>query len=136
MMVKKIIAGFGGALALNILHEVIRKNFTNVPHINEVGEEALLKMTEGTDLKIRDENSLYAFTLAGDVVSNGLYYSATATNHNLISGLAAGVGAVFLPKQMGLDEQPVAGSDQKKLMTVAYYVFGALVTKLIYDKIK
>lgn len=93
-------------------------------------------MTEGTDLKIRDKNSLYAFTLAGDVVSNGLYYSVTATNHNLMSGLAAGVGAVFLPKQMGLDEQPVAGSDQKKLMTVAYYVFGALVTKLIYDKIK
>lgn len=37
VMFKKILAGFGGAIALNIIHEVIRKNFNNVPHINEVG---------------------------------------------------------------------------------------------------
>ena len=135
-MVKKIIAGFGGAIALNIVHELIRKSFTNVPHINEVGEEALLKVTENSDIQITDKNTLYAFTLAGDVVSNGLYYSATATNHDFYSGLAAGVGAVFLPKQLGLNYSPVAGTEQKKVMTVAYYLFGAVVTKLIYDQIK
>ena len=135
-MLKKIIAGFGGAIALNIVHEMIRKNFKNVPHINEVGEEALLKMTESTDMQITDKDNLYAFTLGGDIISNGLYYSVTATNHNIVSGLAAGVGAVFLPKPFGLNEKPVAGTEKKKVMTVAYYVFGALVTKLIYDKIK
>ncbi len=135
-MIKKMIAGFGGAIALNIVHELVRKSLKNVPHINEVGEEALLKMTENSDITITDKNTLYAFTLAGDVVSNGLYYSATATNHNFVSGLAAGVGAVFLPKQLGLNEAPVAGTEQKKVMTVAYYLFGAVVTKLIYDQIK
>lgn len=135
-MYKKILAGFGGAIALNILHETIRKNFSNVPHINEVGEEALLKLTDHTSLNITGEKNLYAATLVGDIVSNGLYYATTATNHNLTSGLLAGVGAIALPKKMGLNDEPVAANNKKKAMTIGYYVFGALVTKFIYDKIK
>lgn len=136
-MYKKILAGLGGAIALNIVHEIIRNKFDNVPEVNKVGEEALNKALETVDLKITNKDQLYAATLAGDVVSNGLYYAATATSgFNLVSGLAAGVGAVVLPKNMGLDESPVAETTQKKIMTVGYYLFGAVVTKLIYDKIK
>ncbi|KFC20334.1 hypothetical protein [Chryseobacterium sp. FH1] len=135
-MYKKILAGFGGAIALNILHETIRKNFDNVPHINELGEEALLKLTDNTSIDISGENSLYAATLAGDIISNGLYYASTATNHNISSGLLMGIGAVALPKHIGLNDKPVAENFKKKAMTVGYYLFGALVTKLIYDKIK
>ncbi|MBV6879016.1 hypothetical protein NG800_003000 [Epilithonimonas ginsengisoli] len=136
-MYKKIIAGLGGAIALNLLHEIVRNNFDNVPEVNKVGEEALNKSLETVDMKITDKDQLYAATLAGDVISNGIYYAATATSgFNLVSGVAAGVGAVMLPEKMGLDDSPVAGSTQKKLMTVGYYLFGAVVTKLIYDKIK
>ena len=136
-MYKKILAGLGGAIALNLLHEVVRNNFDNVPEVNKVGEEALNKSLETVDMKITDKDQLYAATLAGDVISNGIYYAATATSgFNLVSGVAAGVGAVMLPEKMGLDDSPVAGSTQKKLMTVGYYLFGAVVTKLIYDKIK
>lgn len=135
-MYKKILAGFGGAIALNILHETIRKNFDNVPHINELGEEALLKVTENTSINITGEKNLYAATLVGDIVSNGLYYATTATNHNIASGLLAGIGAIALPKKMGLNDEPVAENNKKKAMTIGYYVFGALVTKFIYDKIK
>lgn len=136
-MYKKILAGLGGAIALNLLHEIVRNNFDNVPEVNKVGEEALNKSLETVDMKITDKDQLYAATLAGDVISNGIYYAATATSgFNLVSGVAAGVGAVMLPEKMGLDDSPVAGSTQKKLMTVGYYLFGAMVTKLIYDKIK
>lgn len=135
-MYKKILAGFGGAIALNIVHEIIRKNFDNVPHINELGEEAVLKMTEDTSINITGKNTLYTTTLVGDIVSNGLYYATTATKSDITSGLLAGVGAVALPKQLGLNDNPVAETTQKKIMTVGYYLFGALVTKLIYDRIK
>jgi len=136
-MYKRILAGLGGAIALNLLHEIIRNNFDNVPEVNKVGEEALNKGLEKVDLKITDKDQLYAATLAGDVISNGVYYATTSTsNFNIVSGLAAGIGAVVLPKNMGLDDSPVAGTTQKKLMTVGYYLFGAVVTKLIYDKIK
>ncbi|TDX86815.1 hypothetical protein B0I22_0967 [Epilithonimonas xixisoli] len=136
-MYKKILAGLGGAIALNLLHEIIRNNFDNVPEVNKVGEEALNKSLEKVDLKITDKDQFYLATLAGDVISNGVYYASTATSgFNIVSGLAAGIGAVVLPKNMGLDDSPVAETTQKKIMTVGYYLFGAIVTKLIYDRIK
>ncbi len=136
-MYKKILAGLGGALVLSLLHETIRKNFDNVPEINKVGEEALNKALDTVDMKITNPDQLYAATFAGDVIGNGMYYAATATTgFNIASGVLMGLGAVALPEKMGLNEEPVAGNNQKKLMTVGYYLFGAVVTKLIYDQIK
>ena len=136
-MYKKIIAGLGGAIALSLLHEAIRKNFDNVPEINKVGEEALNKALDKADMKITNHDQLYAATLAGDVIGNGMYYATTATSgFNIASGLSMGLGALALPEKIGLDEKPVAENTQKKVMTVAYYLFGAIVTKFIYDKIK
>ncbi|WP_034753401.1 hypothetical protein [Chryseobacterium daeguense] len=136
-MYKKILAGLGGAIALNLLHEVVRRNFDNVPEVNKVGEEALNKALDKVDMKITNHDQLYAATLAGDVIGNGMYYATTATSgFNIASGLMMGLGAVALPEKMGLDDKPVAETTQKKVMTVAYYLFGAIVTKMIYDKIK
>jgi hypothetical protein len=136
-MYKKILAGLGGAVALSLLHEAIRKNFDNVPEINKVGEEALEKVLDKVDMRVSNHEQLYAATLAGDVIGNGMYYAATATTEfNITSGLLMGMGAVVLPEKMGLDDEPVAENNQKKIMTVVYYLFGAVVTKLIYDRIK
>ncbi|UOE36990.1 hypothetical protein [Chryseobacterium oryzae] len=135
-MLKKLIAGLGGAIALNLLHETIRKNFNDVPHINELGEEALQKVAEANDIQLSDPDTIYAATLTGDIVSNAMYYAGTATNHEFISGVAAGVGAILLPEKLGLDSTPVAENTKKKIMTIGYYTFGAIVTKLIYNKIK
>lgn len=136
-MYKKIIAGMGGAIALSLLHEAVRKNFDNVPEINKVGEEALNKALDKADMKITNHDQLYAATLAGDVIGNGMYYATTATTgFNIASGLAMGLGALALPEKLGLDEKPVAKNTQKKVMTVAYYLFGAVITKFIYDRIK
>ena len=77
-MHKKILAGLGGAIALNLVHEIIRKNFDNVPEVNKVGEEVLNKTLETIDLKITNQDQLYGVTLAGDVLSNGIYYATRA----------------------------------------------------------
>ena len=135
-MVKKILAGLCGAIALNIVHETIRKNFNDVPHVNEVGEEALQKGLSKINLKIEDEHNAYLATLAGDVVSNSLYYASTATGSGIIPGALAGLGAVYLPKYLGLDDSPVASSDKKKVLTIVYYTLGGLITNFIYKKIK
>jgi hypothetical protein len=136
-MYKKILAGLGGAIAVNLLHEAIRKNFDNAPQINKVGEEALNKALDKVDMKITNPDQLYAATLAGDVIGNGIYYATTATSgFNVASGLLMGLGTVALPEKLELDDSPVASTTEKKVMTVAYYLFGAIVTKWIYDKIK
>lgn len=43
-------------------------------------------------------------------------------------GLAAGVGAVTLPKPLGHNDEPVAQTNKTKSLTVGYYLAGALVT--------
>lgn len=93
-------------------------------------------MTDSTPLEMSDPDKLYAATLAGDIVSNAIYYGTTATNHNFISGIVPGIGAIVLPQKMGLNDEPITENNKKKLVTVGYYILGALVTKLIYDKIK
>lgn len=129
-------AGIGGAIALNVLHESVRKNFNDVPEVNEVGEEALDKILKKADISL-NEHQLYGATLVADVVSNGLFYALLATNKaGVASGLVAGIAAVELPKYLGLNEHPVAGSDRKKLLTVAYYTVGAAVAGFLYKKFK
>lgn len=131
-----LLAGLGGAIALNVIHEALRKTSDNVPEVNKVGEEALEKTLAKADTKI-EGNQLYSATLAADVVSNGLYYAALATNKvGVLSGIAGGIGAIVLPKYMGLDDAPVASTGKKKVMTVAYYTIGAAVTSLLYSRLK
>lgn len=131
---KNLVAGLGGAIALNLLHESL-KHKKGTPRIDLVGEEALQKTLEPFGAAIKDEDNLYAATLGADIISNAMYYStigaggtANIWSRALALGLTAGVGAVKLPEQVGLDDEPVAGSTKKQAMTIAYYVAGALVT--------
>lgn len=131
-----LLAGVAGAAALTFANEFLRHRYDNVPRINEVGEEAVEKILEPTDVNLNDQE-LYTTTLVGDILSNALYYAATATSGTgLISGLLAGIGSVELPKYLGLNDRPVASTDQKKVMTIAYYTIGGIVAGLIYKGIK
>jgi hypothetical protein len=75
-LIKNLTAGLLGSLALNFLHETLRKNETNVPKINLLGEEALNKTRIGLGkTPITDEEELYKATLKADLISNTMYYS-------------------------------------------------------------
>lgn len=135
-------AGLGGAIALNLLHEAL-KHKKGTPRIDLVGEEAIQKTLKPIDAEIENEDNLYAATLGADLVSNAMYYSSIGIGGSknlwtraITIGLTAGVGAVTLPEPMGLDEEPVAGTTQKKAMTVGYYLFGALVTAALLKAMK
>lgn len=131
---KALLAGLGGAIALNLLHESL-KHKSATPNIDELGEEALEKTLHYFGTGIDDDATRYAATLGADVVSNALYYSAigAAGTNNVWSralslGITAGIGAVTLPEPLGLDDRPVAQTTGKQVLTVGYYVFGAMVT--------
>lgn len=137
-----LLAGLGGAIALNILHETFKRAGADMPRIDKLGEEALQKGLAKTGNKIDNNDSLYRATLGADILSNTLYYSTIgAGNSNNIwpravfMGASAGIGAVTLPKHMGLDDAPVARTSKTKALTVGYYLFGALVTGCILKKL-
>lgn len=48
----------------------------------------------------------------------------------IASGLSAGIGALTLTKPMGLSDAPITKTPQTKVMTVAWYLLGGVVTAL------
>ena len=65
-LVKNLIAGFIGSVALNVLHETLRKNKTDVPKLNRLGGEAINKTLTQFGTPITDEAELYRTTLTAD----------------------------------------------------------------------
>lgn len=135
---KNLLAGLGGAIALNLLHEGLKKTDSGMPRIDLLGEEALQKLLHYFGTGISGKDNLYAATLGGDLVSNTLYYSAIGAGGTdgiwtkaAALGLAGGIGALALPEPMGLDPEPVTKTTKSKALTVAYYTAGALVTAAI-----
>jgi len=140
--ITNLIAGLGGAVVLNILHESLKNKGKDMPRIDRSGEEALQKSLNYLGTSIEDEQDLYLTTLAGDVAGNALYYSFIGGKSGLIwpkaviLGLAAGLGAVKLPKPMGLHQGPTSRNTKTSVLTIAYYLSGAIVTGAILKALK
>lgn len=132
-----MIAGFIGAIAMNALHEIFRKTDDEAPRINEVAEEALDKSLHALHIpEVKSEDNKYFAALTGDLLSNAMYYATTVTGTGTISGLIAGLAAIYLPSKFGLDDEPVAGTNKKKAMTIGYYLAGAVVTSVAYKLLR
>lgn len=140
---KNLIAGLAGSIALNLLHEGLKKTSNDVPRVDLLGEDALQKTLKYFGGKMENQENLYKATLAGDIIGNTLYYSLIGAGNQkniwpkaIFMGLSAGIGAVSLPEPMGLDPDPVTKDNQVKVLTVGYYLFGAVVTGLVLHAMK
>jgi hypothetical protein len=81
---------------------------------------------------------LHEAALVGDLVSNSFYYSLVgagsrgdALRNGALLGLAAGLGAVFLPGPLGLGRQPT-DTPATQALTVAWYLAGGLAAGAAY----
>jgi hypothetical protein len=142
-LVKSIIGGIAGSVALNLLHETVKQFDNEAPRVDLVGEEGLNKVLTKTGIEPLHGNSLYAATLAGDLLSNALYYSLIGIGkkkhlltRGILYGLAAGAGALTLTEPMGLRDAPVTRTNKTKVMTVGYYLFGGIVAALTIKAMK
>jgi hypothetical protein len=140
-IIQNIIGGLAGAL--NILHQVAKQFDHEAPRVDLVGEEALSKGMEAMGLTPPTGNALFAATLAGDLISNAAYYSTIGLGkskyllyHGAAHGLCAGIGALTLTKPMGLSDAPVTRTDKTKILTVAWYTFGGLVTGAVIKALR
>ena len=128
-----LLSGIAGAAALTAVHQAARMVSDNAPRMDVVGMRAIArgKAAAGTssvvDLPTDDNRALYTMALAGDLVFNSAYYSlATTWARGAALGLIAGVGALFLPRKMGLGDPPGSQLLSNQVMTVAWYVVGGL----------
>ncbi|MCR5887767.1 hypothetical protein LRS06_08235 [Hymenobacter sp. J193] len=126
-------SGLTGAVVLNLIHETVRRvRPEDAPRMDILGERGLRKMLRSAGAPQPDAKAAYGLTLAGDILSNGLYYSLVGSGRGAwwrgaALGLAAGVGGVKLPGPLGLGNGPSNRTPQTKAMTVAWYLIGGLV---------
>ena len=132
-VLKAMAGGLAGAVALTLVHETMRRFVPNAPRMDVLGMRSIEKLMTKADAEPpQDKDELHTWALAGDVVSNSLYYSLAGTGSNAwwrgaALGAAAGLGAVYLPGPLGLGEAPSNRTTQTQLMTVGYYLLGGLV---------
>jgi hypothetical protein len=125
-------SGLAGALVLNALHETVRHlRPADAPRMDVLGKRGLRKLLYKADAPQPDDQTAYALTMAGDVLSNSLYYSLVGAGRGVwlrgaALGLAAGIGGLMLPGPMGLGEAPSNRTPQTQAMTVAWYLIGGL----------
>ncbi|NCD69134.1 hypothetical protein [Mucilaginibacter agri] len=133
-LASSIIGGIAGTVALNILHQAVKKFDHDAPRVDLVGEEAMTKGLEKAGIAAPTGDKLFMITMAADLISNAAYYSMIGTGKRkqlpyigAITGLVAGVGALTLTKPVGLNDEPVTRTVKTKILTVAWYTFGGLV---------
>lgn len=133
-------AGFAGTLALTALHEAARRIVPSAPRMDIVGQEALGRIREAVGKPSVQPRTLFRQTFAGEPAANTAYYglvSHLARERSWSTGLRlgalAGIGALVLPRIMGLADPPQSHLARNQLMTVTWYVVGALATVCTYQ---
>jgi hypothetical protein len=134
MNVKSTIGGLAGACALTLLNESVKKLDKDAPRMDLLGMNAVARIMKGNNILTQTAGKLFPVALAGDLVSNSLYYSmadTTSKKNTLIRGallgLGAGLGAVVLPKTLGLNDDATTRTMKTKVLTVTWYLIGGLV---------
>jgi hypothetical protein len=135
-----IVSGVAGAAALTAVHEAARKNLPDAPRMDVLGMRALGQSFRAAGQTPPSRERLHELALAGDIVANSAYYSLVALGppegavaRGALLGLAAGLGAVFLPGPLGLGSAPSNRTTQTQAMTVGWYLLGGLAAGLAYQ---
>ena len=137
-MLKALGSGLVGAFTLTLVHEAARRFIDDAPRMDVVGMRAIARTMQaaGADPPV----PLHEAALVGDLVTNSLYYGLVglggrenAVRNGALLGLAAGLGAVFLPEPLGLGRQPTEDTPQTELMTVGWYLLGGLAAGCAYN---
>jgi len=134
MKLSYAIGGLAGACALTLINQGVAQLDKKAPRLDLLGMNAVAKIFKSAKTAPPLVRTLFPVAVTGDLVSNSLYYALAGSNERnttllkgLLLGLGAGMGAVSLPKAVGIDESPTNYSDRTKLMTIAWYVLGGLV---------
>jgi hypothetical protein len=130
---RSLVSGAVGAVVLTALHETARQRIPYAPRMDLLGMRALRQWIPGLAHERPRSARLRRIALAGDLITNAVYYSGVAARSSgetysraAVLGLAAGVGALVLPQPLGLGDPPDSERRANQVMTVAWYVAGSM----------
>lgn len=129
--------GVAGACALTFIHESARRLLPNAPRLDTLGRRAIAKTMDRIHLDPPSGKKLQGLALTGDILFNSLYYGLVGIGNpkrawlrGSLLGLGAGLGAVVLPKYLGLGKKPTNRRPATKVMSVLWYVAGGLAAAI------
>ncbi|MFC4425550.1 hypothetical protein [Deinococcus navajonensis] len=134
-----VLAGLAGAVTVTVLNEGVRRTLPHAPRMEVIGERALAGTLNAVGIEPPRGEALYGWTMLADLVSNSLYYGLVAVAGpgqawpvGGALGLAAGLGAVVLPRPLGLGTQPGSRAPRTPMLTAAWYLAGGLAAAATY----
>jgi hypothetical protein len=143
MKITSLIGGFAGACALTLINQAVSRMDKDAPRLDLLGMNAIAKLIKSPQSAPLLVRNLLPMSVAGDLVSNSLYYGMASGNSSnqrllkgLLLGLGAGIGAVALPKPIGLEESHTNRTTKTQAMTIAWYVLGGLVAAATMNAIE
>ena len=129
---ESFVSGLAGAAALTLVHETARRILPDAPRMDRLGRRVISRSMEGLGVEPPHRNTLQGMALAGDLVSNTLYYSlvgagrGTSLVRGAALGAAAGLGALVVPPLLGLGRRAQGRTNKTKAMTFSWYLLGGL----------
>jgi hypothetical protein len=142
-LISSIGGGLAGACALTLLHEIVKKLDSDAPRMDLLGMQAVKKGINKTSQPMPDDKHLYQIAMVGDIISNTIYYSLGVAGKRkyiwpkgALAGAAAGLGAVFLPKSLGLNPAYSARTLKTKAFTTGLYLIGGLIASAVAKKLE
>lgn len=135
-LAKSLVAGAAGAVALTAVHETGRRTIRNAPRMDVLGSRAIERWLPRLGVEPIDRRAVHPMALAGDLVSNSIYYALIGSGEGawwrgLGLGVAAGIAALALPKPLGLGTPPHSSHLSTNALTVAWYVIGGLAAAAV-----
>ncbi|MBC8051691.1 MAG: hypothetical protein H7Y13_01360 [Sphingobacteriaceae bacterium] len=142
-LISSIGGGLAGACALTLMHEIVKRLDSEAPRMDLMGMQAVKKGLNKADAVVPDSKNLYRIALAGDLISNTIYYSLGVAGKRkyiwpkgALAGAAAGLGAIFLPKSIGLNPAYSSRTLKTKAFTTGLYLIGGLVASAVAKKLE
>lgn len=128
-----MVGGLGGAAALTVVHESVRRWRHDAPRSDVLGMQVIERGMRAASLRPPRGQALYGVAMAGDLASNAAYYSLVGRSYPraVMLGLAAGLGAVLLPGPLGLERRATRRTGATIAMTIGWYLLGAVVAAAV-----
>jgi hypothetical protein len=133
-----VAAGLAGTAVVTALNEGVRRVLPGAPHAEWLGERGVRAIARRAGVAPPRGRALYWTALAGEVLSNTAYYATPglARRRPFLAaaalGVAAGLGAVFLPERLGLGRSPTRRSRRTATLSFAWYLAGGLAAGLAH----
>lgn len=136
-MIRALVNGFIGAMALTTVHQALRRSLPDAPQLDRIGMKGVERFFSAIGTPPPRGERLFLFALIADLFANSVLYSQVGSRSGFWSigkgvslGLSAGIGAATLPAVLGLSKGATKRTRRTAALTVGMFVLGGLAAGL------